>query len=161
MRRGRRPLVLLLAALLAPATAAAQAPHAPTVEVHPRQGPPVLVRVEVADTPEARRRGLMFRTQLAPDGGMLFVFPEEAVHAFWMRNTPLPLDMLFIGADGRLRGCVERAEPFTETSRSVPAPSRYVLEVNAGFCARHALAPGDRVVIRGVPGVPAAPGPRR
>lgn len=151
-------LALVLALLTLAADVAAQGPRRPTVELRPRGGAPVMVTVEVAADPETRQRGLMFRESLAPDAGMLFVFEREAVHSFWMRNTRIPLDMLFIGADGRLRGCVERAEPFTETARSVPAPSLYVLEVNAGFCARHALRPGDTAVIRGVPGVPAALG---
>lgn len=155
------PCSLLAAAvLLAPVAGAAgaQGPRLPRVELRPRAGPPVTVAVEVADTDARRARGLMFRERLPPGAGMLFVFPDETVRAFWMKNTPLPLDMLFIGADGRLKGCVERAEPFTLTPRSIPEPARYVLEVNAGFCARHALAPGDRVLFHGVPGVAAAPG---
>jgi uncharacterized membrane protein (UPF0127 family) len=152
MRRPGAALAALLVWLaLSPPGALAQ--RRPTVEVRPRHGPPVVVVVEVADDDAERARGLMFRRDLAPDTGMLFVFPDEAVRTFWMRNTPLPLDMLFIGTDGRLRGCVERAEPFTDAPRSVPAPARYVLEVNAGFCARHALAAGDRIVLRDVPGL--------
>lgn len=149
-------LVVAVAAVAAVAMAAAPlaGPRLPRVELRPRTGPPVTVTVEIADTEEQRARGLMFRERLAEDAGMLFVFPDEAVRTFWMKNTPLPLDMLFIGGDGRLRGCVERAEPFTLTPRSVPQPARYVLEVNAGFCARYRLAPGDRVRFHGVPGVP-------
>ncbi len=119
------------------------------------------VAVEVVDTPQTRQTGLMHRDHLPLSDGMLFVFEDETVQTFWMKNTRIPLDMLFIGGDSRIRGCVERAEPFTETPRSVPAPVRYVLEVNAGFCARHVVRPGDLVVIRGVPGVPAASGAPR
>jgi uncharacterized membrane protein (UPF0127 family) len=138
--------------LCAHAASPAAAQRLPTVEVHPKGRAPVVVRVEVADTDETRSRGLMFRRELADDAGMLFVWPDAQVRSFWMRNTPLPLDMLFIGADGRLQGCVERAEPFTDTPRSIPRPARFVLEVNAGFCARHGLVAGDRLVVRGVPG---------
>lgn len=152
-------LLVLVAALVGPARA--QGPRLPAVEVRPKAGGPVTITVEVASTPDTRQRGLMFRERLAPSAGMLFVFDEEAVQSFWMKNTRIPLDMLFIGGDGRVRGCVERAEPYTETPRSVPAPVRYVLEVNAGFCARHAVRPGDQVVIRGVPGVPVALGTPR
>ncbi len=159
--RGLGAVAALLAAAGLVSAAPAPGQRLPTVEVRPKAGAPVTVTVEVAGTPETRRLGLMYRDVLAPKAGMLFVFDREEVQSFWMRNTRIPLDMLFIGGDGRLRGCVERAEPYTETSRSVPAPVRYVLEVNAGFCARHAVRPGDLVVIRGVPGVPAALGAPR
>ncbi len=144
------------AAAIVAAAPAPAGPRLPRVELEPRAGPPVTVTVEIADTEERRARGLMFRQHLAQGAGMLFVFPDEAVRTFWMKDTPLPLDMLFIGGDGRLQGCIERAEPFTLTPRSVPQPARYVLEVNAGFCARHRLAPGDRVRFHGVPGAPDA-----
>lgn len=152
---------LAVLALLLALSPAAWAQRRPTVEVRPAGGRPVTVAVEVADSPQERQMGLMNRDHLPASDGMLFVFDDETVQSFWMKNTRIPLDMLFIGGDGRVRGCVERAEPFTETPRSVPAPARYVLEVNAGFCARHAVRPGDLVVIRGVPGVPAALGAPR
>ncbi|HWP34727.1 MAG TPA: DUF192 domain-containing protein, partial [Thermodesulfobacteriota bacterium] len=148
-------LALAIQAAGVPAPPAAA--DGPRVEVRPRGRPPVSVRVEIADTEERRARGLMFRTDLAPDAGMLFVFPDEAVRVFWMKDTPLPLDMIFIGADGRIRGCVERAEPFTLTPRSVPQPARYVLEVHAGFCARHGLVPGDPVRLHGLPAAAGRP----
>jgi uncharacterized membrane protein (UPF0127 family) len=148
------PALLLAVAVGA---AAAEGPQLPYVELRPRAGPPVTVTVEIADTYTRRARGLMFREHLPAGAGMLFVFPDESVRTFWMKNTPLPLDMLFIGGDGRLKGCLERAEPFTLTFRSIPEPARYVLEVNGGFCARHAMAPGDRVLFHQVPGVADAP----
>lgn len=154
-----RLVAALVLVLALPSAASAQ--WRPTVEIRPSGGRPVTVTVEVADTPEKRQVGLMHRDHLPASAGMLFVFEDEAVQTFWMKNTRIPLDMLFIGGDGRVRGCVERAEPFTETPRSVPVPVRYVLEVNAGFCAAHDVRPGDLAVIRGVPGVPAAPGAAR
>jgi len=112
------------------------------------------VRVEVARTPSELERGLMFRRELGPDDGMLFVFPETADHTFWMKNTFLPLDMIFIDAGGTVIGIVERAEPMTTTPRRVDAPSRYVLEVNGGWSSARGVAPGDRARFEGITGVP-------
>ena len=112
------------------------------------------VRVEVARTPSELERGLMFRRELGPDDGMLFVFPETADHTFWMKDTFLPLDMIFIDAGGTVIGIVERAEPMTTTPRRVDAPSRYVLEVNGGWSSAHGVAPGDRARFEGITGVP-------
>jgi uncharacterized membrane protein (UPF0127 family) len=105
----------------------------------------VAVQVEVADTPDARARGLMYRRDLPADGGMLFVFPSETEQQFWMKNTPLPLDMVFIGKELRIVGIVADTRPFTTTPAGVATPSQYVLEVHAGFCAGHGIAAGDRV----------------
>ena len=73
---------------------------------------------------------------------MLFLFDRTEVLTFWMKNTLVPLDMIFIGEDRRVVGVVEGAEPLSTDSRSVGVPSRYVLEVNAGFAALHGVAPG-------------------
>lgn len=108
---------------------------------------PVEVDAEVALTPSERARGLMFRCRLADDAGMLFVFDASDRHTFWMANTPLSLDMIFIGADGRVVGVVEDAEPMSPHSYGVDAPSMYVLEVNAGFAARHGVGPDARARI--------------
>ncbi len=104
----------------------------------------VAVRVEVARTPEQRERGLMDRSRLDPDAGMIFVFEDTARHAFWMKNTLIPLDMLFIGDDGRVAAVVER-RPLTLESSDGGVDSRYVLEVNGGWAAAHGVAVGDRV----------------
>lgn len=124
----------------------------PQVELQGAQGP-VLVKVEVARSAEEQTRGLMYRTELAPDAGMLFVYDYDAIHSFWMKNTYIPLDMIFIDRDLSIVGVVENAEPMTTSSRRVDTPSRYVLEVNAGFFRRHGLKIGGKVVIRGVPEV--------
>jgi uncharacterized protein len=116
----------------------------PEVVIHSPTGP-VHVRVEVVDTPEARARGLMYRRDLAPNAGMLFIFPSETPQQFWMKNTPLPLDMVFIGQDQHIVGIVADTRPFTTTPLGVAAPSQYVLEVHAGFCARHGIDTGARV----------------
>jgi len=124
----------------------------PTGEVvlRPAGGPETRVRVEFATDPEDQQRGLMFRRTLDPDAGMLFVFPlPERHHTFWMRNTLIPLDMIFINDGLQVVGVVERAEPQTDTSREVSGLSRYVLEVNGGFAAEHGIGPGTRVEIVG------------
>ncbi|HEX2678997.1 MAG TPA: DUF192 domain-containing protein [Polyangiales bacterium] len=112
---------------------------------------PVTVRVEVVSTDEARQQGLMFRRQLAPDAGMLFVFEEARELTFWMHNTYLPLDMIFITSDLAILGVVENATPLTDTPRRVPGVSRYVLEVNAGFARAHGLTAGTRLRFVDVP----------
>jgi uncharacterized membrane protein (UPF0127 family) len=102
------------------------------------------VRVEVARTPAQREHGLMDRTALAPDAGMIFVFEESVPHAFWMRNTLVALDMIFIGEDGRVAAIVERQPLGLETSDG-GVDSRYVLEVNRGWARAHGVKVGDRV----------------
>jgi uncharacterized membrane protein (UPF0127 family) len=103
------------------------------------------VSVELARTDAERARGLMHRRALGRDAGMLFLFDETAEHAFWMKDTLIPLDMIFIGEDGRVTGVVARAVPGDLTPRSAGGPSRYVLEVNGGWAEAHGVAPGDRV----------------
>jgi uncharacterized membrane protein (UPF0127 family) len=120
------------------------------VVVHGRSGP-AFFDVELALTEEARERGLMFRTEVAAGTGMLFVFPEEAAHVFWMKNTFVPLDMIFIGGNRRIVGIVENAEPRTLTSRDPKAASQYVLEVAAGTAFARGFRVGDIVDFEGVP----------
>jgi uncharacterized membrane protein (UPF0127 family) len=115
-------------------------------------GGDVTVKVEVADTPDERALGLMYRKELAADAGMLFIFDAEDHLSFWMKNTPLPLDMIFITNDKRILGIVKDAVPYTTTSRAVAGKSRYVLEVNAGFTAKHGVKSGDTVSFENVPG---------
>lgn len=110
-------------------------------------GRTVRVEVEIASDPEARRRGLMHRRELAPMAGMLFVFDEQTTQSFWMKNTYLPLDMIFIDETSKVVGIVANAEPLTRETRSVGAPSRFVVEVNAGFCKTHAISTGTPVVL--------------
>jgi uncharacterized protein len=122
----------------------------PAVLVRGRMGNPALVRVELARTPQERARGLMFRKQLDEDAGMLFLFDRTEVLTFWMKNTFVPLDMIFIDADRRVVGVVQGAQPLTTESRSVGQPSRYVLEVNAGFAAQHGVGTGTVVEFRNI-----------
>src|SRR4029077_18364685 len=92
--------------------------------------------VELALTPAEQNRGLMFRQALGAGQGMLFVFDQQSVHTFWMKNTLIPLDMLFIDKDRHIVGIVENAEPQTETGRSVGKPSQYVLEIGGGLSGK-------------------------
>ena len=101
--------------------------------------------VEWAVTPEETQRGLMFREHMDADHGMVFDFLDEAPRSFWMRNTVLSLDMIFIKADGTVYRIAEDTVPFTDTPVPSGAPVRYVLEVNAGTADRISLDPGDRV----------------
>ena len=88
-------------------------------------------------------RGLMYRTRLDDDRGMLFAWDDTRVRTFWMHDTCLPLDMLFLDRDGFVVGIVESAAPLTDDARSVPCPAAYVLEVPAGWSRRHGVAPGS------------------
>jgi uncharacterized membrane protein (UPF0127 family) len=146
-RRALLLAALLLAALLA---GAGCRDRQPTVVLQPASGTPVVVSVEIADTPDAQARGLMYRTRLDPDHGMLFLFDEEKRHSFWMKNTPIPLDLIFIGRDLRIVGIRQNAEPFSLKPIDVGEPSGSVLEVNGGFAAAHGLAVGDRVTYRDI-----------
>lgn len=103
-------------------------------------------KVEVAQTPAQMEQGLMFRTSLAPDAGMLFVYDPPTVATMWMRNTLIPLDMLFVDAQGRIVNIRERAVPQSLDVISAAAPVRAVIELNGGTAARLAIEPGDRVL---------------
>ncbi len=116
----------------------------PVARIHRPNGV-VEVAVEVVSTPEALARGLMYRTELADGRGMLFVFPDESDRRFWMKNTLIPLDMIFIGADGTIVGIHRDATPLSTATVGVGRPSRYVLEVPGGWAARSGVAPGQRV----------------
>ena len=149
---------LALGASCRGATGAGSAPPAelsprwlPVIDVVTAAGTRHAVRVELAATEEQQRRGLMQRRHLGPDEGMLFLFPEESRRSFWMHETPLPLDMLFAGTDGVVAGIVENAAPLTDTPRGVDGPSRYVLEVNGGWCAAHGVRPGDKLDLSTLP----------
>ncbi len=113
-------------------------------------GAAVEVSLEVAATPAERERGLMYRTSLAEGRGMLFVFDADGNQSFWMKNTLIPLDMLFIARDGTVAGIHANATPLSTADIAVGMPSRYVLEVPGGWAARHGISAGARVEFRGV-----------
>ena len=122
----------------------------PKVIISTREGRETVFQVEVADTPSKRELGLQYRTELAADRGMIFLFPAPSVQTFWMKNTPLPLDMIFIGSDRRITGIVEQTVPFSLDSRSVGAPSQFVLEINGGLSKRLGIGAGDPVRFEGI-----------
>ncbi|KRA50726.1 DUF192 domain-containing protein [Devosia sp. Root635] len=99
--------------------------------------------VEVVDTPESRAQGLMYRTELAEDAGMLFDFKEERPVSFWMRNTFIPLDMVFVGADGVVKTIHVNARPHDITSIPSEVPVQFVLEIPGGRSVKIGLKPGD------------------
>jgi uncharacterized membrane protein (UPF0127 family) len=101
--------------------------------------------VEVVDTPAARNKGLMFRQSLAKDAGMLFDFKQEQQTAFWMQNTFIPLDMVFIAADGEVRTIHVNAKPHDTTSIPSGVPVQFVLEIPGGRSVEIGLKPGDRI----------------
>ena len=122
----------------------------PRVVIATHGGSEAAFEVEVADTPSKREMGLMYRRELAADHGMLFIFPDESVLTFWMKNTPIPLDMIFIGSDLKIVGIVREAVPFTLSARSVGLPSRYVLEINGGAAPKRGIEVGDKIRLEGV-----------
>ena len=122
----------------------------PVVVLRPEGRPEVSVRVELARSGQERAQGLMFREHLDADAGMLFLYDGETIRRFWMRNTLIPLDMIFIAGDLRVAGVVENAEPQTDTPREVDQPSQYVLEVNGGFAAEYGITAGTPVELRNI-----------
>ncbi|HRK95741.1 MAG TPA: DUF192 domain-containing protein [Rhodospirillales bacterium] len=102
-------------------------------------------RVELARTPAELAQGLQHRRQLPPDAGMLFDFGPERIVTMWMKNTHIPLDMLFIKADGTVGDIAQDTEPFSLETIASRVPVRAVLEVNAGTAERLGVRPGDRV----------------
>jgi len=113
----------------------ADAPSAPTVTV------------ELARDDASRTRGLMYRTKLDADAGMLFSWNNEEPRSFWMMNTCIPLDMLFIAADGTIVGILEQVPTLNTLPRGVPCAAAHVLEVNAGWTRQHGVKPGQKVDI--------------
>jgi uncharacterized membrane protein (UPF0127 family) len=105
------------------------------------------VEVELAKNVHDVERGLMYRRSMPNDHGMLFRLDGRRDHTFWMHNTCIALDMMFIDDDGVIVGVVENAEPLTDSTRSCGCPSLFVLEMNAGWTRGHGVAPGQKVTI--------------
>lgn len=133
----RRLLIILLALAVCSSCSAGK----PSVELNGKR-----FTVEIADTSQKQALGLMFRDSLPDDHGMIFVFPREAMRAFWMKNCRIPLDILYFDEDLRLVSMSENTPPCT-TPRcpSYPStgPAKYVLELNAGKAAELGVQPGD------------------
>jgi len=158
----RCPIIALAAVLVAcsPPTAAgpASAPEAQEQSaVHPISGLPVIpltvtgksgahsFRVELAASEEAQIRGLMFRTELGDGEGMIFPSQPPRPRSFWMRNTPIPLDIIFVGADRRILNIAANAVPYSLDSIPSAGPTSGVLELRGGRAAELGIVPGDRV----------------
>jgi uncharacterized protein len=106
---------------------------------------PVKFQAEVAADPASQEKGLMFRKSLAPDAGMLFDFHTADFQTFWMKNTVIPLDMIFIRADGTISSIAPNATPYSETPIPSYDPVRAVLEINGGRAAQLGIEPGEHV----------------
>jgi uncharacterized membrane protein (UPF0127 family) len=102
------------------------------------------IQAEVAATDATRSRGLMFRKELAPNHGMLFIFEQPNVQCFWMRNTLLPLSIAFILDDGTITNIADMA-PMTENSHCSTAPVRYTLEMEQGWFAKRGITAGKKI----------------
>jgi uncharacterized membrane protein (UPF0127 family) len=131
----------VLVAALAPAHASGQG----TLEIVSASGVHAF-SVELATNDQERERGLMFRKELPQGQGMLFDFEHDQPVAFWMHNTYIPLDMIFIRSDGRIMRIAENTEPMSDKLVPSGSPVRAVLEVIAGTARQLGIAPGDRVV---------------
>jgi uncharacterized membrane protein (UPF0127 family) len=115
-----------------------------TVEIASKGGVHVFT-VEIADTEAAREKGLMYRKSLPPGQGMLFDFHSDQPVRFWMKNTYIPLDMIFIRSDGRILNIAENTTPMSENEVPSAGPVQAVLEVRGGTARKLGIAPGDRV----------------
>lgn len=171
MGRGLLPLGVAVLALAACSSCAANkvdtqdgkqaADQAQAASVHPKSGLPVIdltvngsgaqpghlhrFRVEVARTGPEQEQGLMFRTAMGPDEGMIFPVAAPRPASFWMKNTVIPLDIVFIGVDGRILNIAVKAIPYDETPLNSKGPVKGVLELNGGRAAQLGIGAGDLV----------------
>jgi uncharacterized protein len=142
-----RPLSALLLLVGASASLAQQLQSFPTADLTiETAGGPRKFHVELATSPPQLEQGLMFRRTLAPDAGMLFDFKTPSPVSMWMKNTFIPLDMVFIDAGGRVINIAERTVPQSLDPVAAAGPARAVLEVNGGTASRLGIKPGDRVL---------------
>ncbi|MDQ3834921.1 MAG: DUF192 domain-containing protein [Actinomycetota bacterium] len=125
-----------------------EASQLPALTIINSVGERVPVQVEIADTDAERQQGLMGRTALAEDAGMLFVFDQEQQLSFWMKDTSIPLSIAFINGEGRIVD-IQDMQPFDETPHLSAEPARYALEVNQGFFEERGVMIGDKVELPG------------
>ena len=131
----------LLALLLAAASAHAQQPSLPAIQLAAGMH---LIRAEVADRDATRSLGLMHRTSLPQNGGMLFVFDQDAIHCMWMKNTLIPLSVAFLDAQGAILNVADM-QPHSEQSHCAARPARYALEMTQGWFAQRGIRAGTRL----------------
>ena len=160
----RRSLLLLILALVLALPGCSSSSRSPKVTrsttalkvteigkvVFESGGRTVRIKAEVVRSNEDQMKGLMYREELCATCGMLFVYPAEENHTFWMKNTYISLDMIFIDARMQVAGAVENAPPMTEDSQTIDTPSRFVLEVNSGFVKKHGIKAGASVKFEGI-----------
>lgn len=128
-----------------------QKPETETKVIFIAGGQSVSVSVEVADEPGEWETGLMFRERLPENHGMLFVFPDERERRFWMKNTLIPLDMVFVSSNLTIIHIVENAQPCKKDPCRIYGSNgnaQYVIEVNSGFCKKHKIRKGNTIEIR-------------
>jgi uncharacterized membrane protein (UPF0127 family) len=142
IRSGLLALRLAIALLLLTVTAACSQDN--RLVLHTAKGD-FAFNVEIADDDKSREKGLMFRTELADDAGMLFDYHREQLATFWMQNTMIPLDMIFIGADGVVKTIHVNARPMDTTTIPSEEPVRFVLEIAGGRSVEIGLKVGDRM----------------
>jgi uncharacterized protein len=139
------PMMVVVDVKPAEATKTAQASELRTVTIHTSRGEEVKVRVEIADNASEHARGLMYRTTLAENRGMLFIFEGEQKLSFTMKNTLIPLSIAFIGSEGRIVD-IQDMKPLDDDPPSYVSarPAQYALEVNQGFFEERGVEVGDR-----------------
>jgi uncharacterized membrane protein (UPF0127 family) len=103
------------------------------------------LNIQIANTTYDRELGLMFRKHMEPDNGMLFIFPVEEPQSFWMENTFIPLDMIFVNHNKKIVTIHRDTKILSEQSYPSTAPAIYVIEVNAGYCLKHNIEEGDKI----------------
>lgn len=136
----------LLTGLIAARAQEQQSTPGGTVSITNAAGQTVDIPVEIADTPAEQEYGLMGRTALAADAGMLFVFDQDQPLSFWMKDTLIPLSIAFISSEGTIVD-MQDMQPLDETPHDSAAPAKYALEVNQGFFAANGIQVGDQAVL--------------
>lgn len=148
LKKTKNSAFLFLALGILSCSCGNESSSSPTVTLQDSQGATLAtVEVEIADSEAERATGLMFRESLGENQGMLFVFPSDTQSSFWMRNTLISLDMVFIDVNGLVVDLIENATPESDTLLTPRQSYRYVLEVNGGFAARHGVPIGGRAQI--------------
>lgn len=139
----KKQILLALCAILMSGTAFAE-----TLTIENKDGKKNVFNIEVADTRGERAQGLMGRESLDVDAGMLFIFEFELMPQFWMKDTRIPLDVIYIGKDGEVKGVHENARPFDKTPFSTPQPILAALEVRAGTAKTLGISRGSKVIYK-------------
>ncbi len=127
-----------------------KAPLQPKVELLSNEGQRTIYKVELAITSNERADGLMHRSSLADDRGMLFIAKQQTIQSFWMKNTLIPLDMIFIDEKMKVAGVIKNARPHDTSSHYINHPSKYVLEINGGQAERNNISAGVKAIFHDI-----------